>query len=94
MHSRKTIVKNGHALVFLPILSTMFHGSTLAEPGLLSGKETALPGLEIPSAGIALDGDHTAALRAGDPPLIARVRDGRTIVDLRERKRNRVGCNR
>lgn len=43
-----------------------------------------LPGVEIPSAGIALDGDVTAALRAHRPtPVIARVEDGRTIVDLR-----------
>jgi len=42
-----------------------------------------LPGIEIPSAGIALDGDHTAALRAGPVPVIARVDDGRTLLDLR-----------
>ncbi|MGH9068303.1 MAG: L-seryl-tRNA(Sec) selenium transferase, partial [Acidimicrobiales bacterium] len=43
----------------------------------------SLPGLEIPSAGVALAGDLAAALRAGDPPVVARVRDGRTLVDLR-----------
>jgi len=43
-----------------------------------------LPGIEIPSAGIALDGDRTAALRARRPrPVIARVVDGRTVLDLR-----------
>ena len=42
-----------------------------------------LPGVEIPSAGIVLDGDRTAELRAGDPPVIARVQDGRTVLDLR-----------
>lgn len=42
-----------------------------------------LPGVAIPSAGVAVDGDVTAALRAVDPPVIARVRDGRTICDLR-----------
>ena len=41
------------------------------------------PGLEIPSAGVALEGDHSAALRANDPPVIARVREARTVVDLR-----------
>ena len=41
------------------------------------------PGLEIPSAGVALDGDHASALRAHDPPVVARVREGRTILDLR-----------
>jgi L-seryl-tRNA(Ser) seleniumtransferase len=42
-----------------------------------------LPGVEIPSAGIALEGDHAAALRAAEPPVIARVTDGRTVLDLR-----------
>jgi L-seryl-tRNA(Ser) seleniumtransferase len=42
-----------------------------------------LPGVDIPSAGVALDGDHLEALRAHDPPVIARVEAGRTIVDLR-----------
>ena len=42
-----------------------------------------LPGVEVPSAGIALDGDRTARLRAFHPPVIARVQDGRTILDLR-----------
>jgi L-seryl-tRNA(Ser) seleniumtransferase len=43
----------------------------------------SVPGLEIPSAGVAIDGDHSAALRAHDPPVIARVREGRTVCDLR-----------
>lgn len=43
----------------------------------------SLPGLQIPSAGVALDGDHTGPLRAFDPPVIARVANGRTIADLR-----------
>ncbi len=42
-----------------------------------------LPGVEIPSAGVALDGDHTAALRARTPPVVARVADSVTICDLR-----------
>jgi L-seryl-tRNA(Ser) seleniumtransferase len=41
------------------------------------------PGQSIPSAGVALDGDHAAALRANVPPVIARVADARTILDLR-----------
>lgn len=41
------------------------------------------PGLEIPSAGVAVAGDLTAALRRHDPPVIARVRDGITVCDLR-----------
>ena len=42
-----------------------------------------LPGRRVPSAGVALDGDHTAALAGRDPPIIARVDDGRTVFDLR-----------
>jgi len=42
-----------------------------------------LPGVELPSAGIALPGDQTRALRAFHPSVIARAHDGRTVVDLR-----------
>ncbi len=41
------------------------------------------PGATIPSWGVAVPGDHRAALRAHDPPVIARATDGRTILDLR-----------
>jgi L-seryl-tRNA(Ser) seleniumtransferase len=43
----------------------------------------SLPGQSIPSAGVRIDGDHSAALRAGDPPVVARVHDGATVLDLR-----------
>jgi L-seryl-tRNA(Ser) seleniumtransferase len=43
----------------------------------------SLPGLTIPSVGVAAPGDHTGTLRAGAVPVIARVHDGRTVVDLR-----------
>ena len=43
----------------------------------------SLPGQEIPSAGVELDGDHAAALRAHDPPVIARVNEQTTVIDLR-----------
>lgn len=45
-----------------------------------------LPSVEIPSAGLAIDGDHVASLRVGSegrPPIIARVREGITELDLR-----------
>ena len=42
-----------------------------------------LPGVEIPSAGIAVAGDHAAALRRHVPPVVARVAGGRTVCDLR-----------
>lgn len=41
------------------------------------------PGAAIPSAGLALPGDHTAALRSFRPPIIARVSEDRTVLDLR-----------
>lgn len=41
------------------------------------------PGTTMPSYGVVLRGDHLAALRAGTPPIVARVRDGRTSLDLR-----------
>ena len=43
----------------------------------------SLPGLEIPSFGVAVAGDQTAVLRAFDPPIVARVHDGATVCDLR-----------
>jgi L-seryl-tRNA(Ser) seleniumtransferase len=43
----------------------------------------SLPGVTIPSFGIAVDGDVTSALRAHSPPVIARVNEGRTVLDLR-----------
>ncbi len=41
------------------------------------------PGVTIPSVGIVVDGDRLAELRAGDPAVIARTRDGATTLDLR-----------
>ena len=43
----------------------------------------SVPGQELPSAGVAVDGDRAAALRAHDPPILARVHEGSTICDLR-----------
>jgi L-seryl-tRNA(Ser) seleniumtransferase len=43
----------------------------------------SVPGQELPSAGVAVDGDHAAALRAGEPPVLARVHEGATLCDLR-----------
>ena len=43
-----------------------------------------LPGIEIPSVGIALDGDVTTPLRAARPKaIISRVDEQHTILDLR-----------
>jgi len=41
------------------------------------------PGASIPSVAITLDGDHLVALRTANPPLIARVRDDVTLIDVR-----------
>ncbi|MEM1334096.1 MAG: L-seryl-tRNA(Sec) selenium transferase, partial [Actinomycetota bacterium] len=41
------------------------------------------PGVTMPSVGISLAGDHLADLRARPVPVIARSRDGRTVLDLR-----------
>jgi hypothetical protein len=42
-----------------------------------------VPGQDIASAGVAVDGDHAAALRAYSPPVVARVHEGVTVCDLR-----------
>ncbi len=52
--------------------------ATEAVPGAGSA-----PGTTIPSVGLAVDGDRLAALRAHDPPVIARTVDARTVLDLR-----------
>jgi L-seryl-tRNA(Ser) seleniumtransferase len=52
--------------------------ATEAVPGAGS-----LPGTAIASAGVAVPGDHLEALRAADPPILARAREGRTLCDLR-----------
>ena len=42
-----------------------------------------LPTVEIPSVGIRLPGDRSDALRAHRPPIIARVHEHETLLDLR-----------
>lgn len=55
---------------------------TVVDTTALPGAGSA-PGIGMPSVGIALRGDHLAALRRHDPPVVARVREGSTVVDLR-----------
>ncbi len=43
----------------------------------------SVPGQEVPSVGVAVDGDHAEALRAHGPPIVARVHEGATVCDLR-----------
>lgn len=41
------------------------------------------PGVSMPSAGIAVNGDQLTALRRHTPPIIGRASEGRTYLDLR-----------
>ncbi|GLW11668.1 L-seryl-tRNA(Sec) selenium transferase [Microtetraspora sp. NBRC 13810] len=41
------------------------------------------PGVELPSAGIAVDEHLAPLLRSYDPPVIGRITDGRLVLDLR-----------
>ncbi len=43
----------------------------------------ALPLVELPSAACAVEEPLAEALRRGDPPVVALVRDGRTLLDCR-----------
>ena len=43
----------------------------------------ALPLAEIPSAACAVEEALAATLRLGEPPVVAVVRDGRTLLDCR-----------
>ena len=52
--------------------------TTAATPG-----GGTLPGVEIESVGVAATGDHVSRLRSRSRPIIARVVDDATVVDLR-----------
>lgn len=54
----------------------------VVETTSLTGGGT-LPGIEVPSAGVALPGDLSSPLRRQDTPVIARVLADRTVADLR-----------
>ncbi|MGW3350324.1 hypothetical protein ACWDA3_44075 [Nonomuraea rubra] len=41
------------------------------------------PGVSLPSAAVALDGRMAAALRRARPSVLARVENGRCLLDLR-----------
>ncbi len=59
------------------------HASAVAAPmESLPGAGSA-PGVTMPSYGLELDGDLLDALRRHDRPVIARSRDGHTMLDLR-----------
>jgi L-seryl-tRNA(Ser) seleniumtransferase len=64
-------------------------GDRAGPPGVASSALDAVPGggtlpeVTIPSWGLTVAGDHSPALRERARPLIARVADRRTVVDLR-----------
>ncbi len=43
----------------------------------------AMPLAELPSFACAVEEELAGALRAGEPPVVALVRDGRTLLDCR-----------
>ena len=73
------------ATIPVPVLqdrATALGVGTVVDLAAVPGGGT-LPGVEIPSAGVSLPGDHTAALRERQPPIVARVTSGATVCDLR-----------
>ena len=63
------------------IVSALGHGEVL-DTAAVPGAGSA-PGSTIPSVAVCVGGDHLATLRAHHPPVIARVRDRSTLLDLR-----------
>src|SRR5690606_31079490 len=63
------------------IVATAGRGEVIATEAL-PGAGSA-PGVTMPSVGIVLAGDHLAVLRAHDPPVVGRAREGRTYLDVR-----------
>jgi len=58
-------------------ISKEFITDTSATPG-----GGTLPGVEIPSAGLKLTGDHVEFFRQQNPPIICRVENNHTFLDL------------
>ena len=58
-------------------ISKEFITDTSATPG-----GGTLPGVEIPSAGLKLTGDHVEFFRKQNPPIICRVENNHTFLDL------------
>lgn len=57
-------------------------GVAVTECSSVTGGGT-LPGVEIPSIGLSVPGDHRSALRRCAPPIVTRVEDAATLLDLR-----------
>ena len=58
-------------------------GVGIPQPMLALPGAGSAPGVTMPSFGIALAGDQLAQFRSHQPPIIGRVRDGQTFLDLR-----------
>lgn len=84
MASRDTDGLVERAQKIVDALSLEYHASSLkvVEQDAVPGGGT-LPTVTIPSAGLSLEGDHAKALRELDRPIVARVQDGQTVLDLR-----------
>jgi L-seryl-tRNA(Ser) seleniumtransferase len=63
-------------------LAEGLHAGEVVECGSVMGGGT-LPGVTIPSIGIAVNGDWSDRLRMFTTPVVARVNAGRTVCDLR-----------
>lgn len=74
LRTRANVIAKQH----LDPASTLSVIDTMAVPG-----GGTLPGVEIPSVGLRLDGDVSRRLRFQDRPIIARVESGTTVLDLR-----------
>ncbi len=84
--------RDGQAIPFwrlasIPVDALVARAESLGVGGVVACESLpgagSLPGITIASAGVAVDGDRTAALRRAEPPIVARVAEGRTICDLR-----------
>ncbi len=62
-------------------LAELIGGSVEATVARVGGG--ALPLVELPSFAVAVEEELAAPLRAGDPPVVALVRDGRCLLDCR-----------
>jgi L-seryl-tRNA(Ser) seleniumtransferase len=83
------------AMVATPLAALRQRAGSIVEavvgvhPGVTAEAMTALPGagsapgVTMASFGVVVDGDLLATLRAHEPPVIARSRDDRTMLDLR-----------
>jgi L-seryl-tRNA(Ser) seleniumtransferase len=76
---RQRAERAAQALVSLGVQATLVDSSAAVGAG-------AFPTTELPSVALSLDGDAerwSARLRAGEPPVVGRVHDGRLLLDLR-----------